>query len=86
MGLDTVELILSVEEHFDVAIPDRVAETIVTVGDLHAYLVAELGRLGRDANPAIVFADLRHLIVEHLGVKVEDVVMSAQFVKDLRAD
>jgi acyl carrier protein len=86
LGLDTVELVMSVEGHFDITIPDHIAEKIVTVGDLHAYVVSELTRLGRDASPAVVFADLRYLIVDQLGVKVDEVVMDARFFQDLRAD
>lgn len=86
MGLDTVELVMAVEQHFDIVIPDHIAERLFTVGALHAFVVSELERLERDANPAIVFADLRYLIVEHLRVKPEEVTMEARFVQDLRAD
>jgi acyl carrier protein len=86
VGLDTVELVMAVEDHFDIVIPDHVAEGLFTVGALHSFVVSELSRLGRDANATIVFADLRLLIVEHLHVKPEEVTMEARFVKDLRVD
>ena len=35
MGLDNVELVMKVEEHFDLSIPDADASTLVTVGMLH---------------------------------------------------
>ena len=47
MGLDSVELVLNAEEHFGIEIPDHVAETLFTVGDLHGFIVAELNRTGR---------------------------------------
>jgi hypothetical protein len=47
MGLDTVELVMAVEEEFDLEIPDATAEKIFTVGDLHTFVVAELQRRGR---------------------------------------
>jgi acyl carrier protein len=77
---------MSVEEHFDIAVQDHAAEKLFTVGALHAFVLAELTRLGREANAAIVFADLRYLIVEQLGVKPEQVTMEARFVEDLRID
>ena len=87
MGLDTVELVLAVEEHFDIEIPDRVAGTLETVGLLHQFVVRELQRrrlLPVDAEA--VFSELRHIICEHTGVEPDKIVPEAYFVKDLRLD
>lgn len=37
-SLEVVDLIMSVEEAFDIEIPDEKAETLRTVGDLIAYI------------------------------------------------
>ncbi len=37
-SLDTVELVMEFEEHFDVSIPDDEAEKIQTVGDAIDYI------------------------------------------------
>ena len=37
-SLDTVELVMTLEEEFDFAIPDDVAERIQTVGDVIRYI------------------------------------------------
>ena len=37
-SLDTVELVMAPEEHFDIQIPDEDAEKIVTVGDAIQYI------------------------------------------------
>ncbi len=37
-SLDTVELIMALEEEFDMEIPDEDAENIVTVGDAVGYI------------------------------------------------
>lgn len=42
MGLDTVELVIEVEEEFNIKIGDRDAEKILTVGQLHDYIVERL--------------------------------------------
>jgi acyl carrier protein len=43
MGLDVVELIMEVEEEFDITIEDRDAEKIGTVGLLYHYVLRRLG-------------------------------------------
>ena len=37
-SLDTVELVMALEEHFDIQIPDEEAEKIATVGDAISYI------------------------------------------------
>ena len=41
-SLDTVELVMALEEEFDLEIPDEDAEKIVTVGDAIKYLQSNL--------------------------------------------
>jgi acyl carrier protein len=86
MGLDSVELVMNAEEHFGIEVPDDVAETLFTVGDLHGFIVAELNRIGRPQNPEIVFVQLRQLICDQFGVTPERVVAEAGIVKDLGID
>lgn len=40
MGLDTVELVMAIEDSFDVQIPDEQAEKIRTVGDAYEFIIA----------------------------------------------
>ena len=42
-SLDIVELVMSLEESFDLEIPDEDAERIRTIGDALAYLQERLG-------------------------------------------
>jgi len=87
MGLDSVELVMTIEEEFDLEIPNEVAAKIVTVGDMHAFLISELRRLGRsDREDARVFERMREVICRQLGVMPEEVVPSARFVEDLHID
>ena len=37
-SLDTVELVMALEENFDIEIPDEAAEGITTVGDAVKYI------------------------------------------------
>lgn len=86
MGLDTVELAMAVEEEFGLEIPDATAEKMLTVGDMHAFLVSELRRFGRDSDEHEVFERMRSITVRQLGVRPEEVIPGARFVKDLHAD
>ena len=42
-SLDIVELVMAMEEEFDVEIPDDDAEKIQTIGDAIAYLKEKMG-------------------------------------------
>lgn len=86
MGLDIVELIEAVEDHFAITIHDEDASKILTVGDLHRFILGELNRLQRAHEPAVIFAQLREVIVESAGVPPEEVVPGARFVEDLNLD
>ena len=37
-SLDVVELVMSLEEAFDITVPDEDVETLATIGDMQAYL------------------------------------------------
>src|SRR5258707_14620426 len=54
-SLDLVEIAMSCEERFDIAIPNRVATGLATVGDAVRFVEAELAGAaggGADARPA----------------------------------
>ncbi len=86
MGLDTVELVMAIEEEFGFEIPNEQAARMFTIGHMHAYLVAELGKSGRPVNEGDVFARMRDVICRQTGVKAHEVVPNASFVDDLRLD
>lgn len=86
MGLDTIELFLNVEKHFQIKIPDPVASTVMTVGLLHRWVVEELNRQGRPTDAQRVYSERRNLICGQLGVEPGEVVPEARFVQDLHAD
>ncbi|MFO0966173.1 MAG: acyl carrier protein [Gemmataceae bacterium] len=43
-SLDIVELVMELEEEFEITIPDEEAEKIKTVGEAIDYIVKELGK------------------------------------------
>ena len=87
MGLDTVELILEVEDEFSIRIPDSEAINIRTVGEL-AQLVVNLvtEENAIDLSYEDVFAKLKEILVNNYAVDQEIITPNAQFVRDLRLD
>ncbi len=86
MGLDFVALVLTVEEDFQIDIPNEAGEKMLSVRHMRDFVVAELRRLGREADPDAVFSRLREIIIAQLGVKLSQVVLNAEFIRDFRID
>jgi len=86
MGLDTVELVMSIEEEFSLEIPDADLTQLATAGDIHGYLLQALRQRGETPAEAEVWERLKAIIVDQLGVRPEDVIPSARIVEDLGAD
>ena len=86
MGLDTVELVMAVEETFDIEIPNQVAPNLAVLGDLHNYVVATLRQRGESPDEKETWERLSAVIVEQLGVRPEEVTRTAHMVRDLKAD
>ncbi len=74
MGLDGVELVMDVEEKFGVAIPDDLAQTMRTVGDLYEYLVTQCnGDRQSGCLTSAAFYQVRQGICKTLRVERHDV-------------
>ncbi len=86
MGLDSVELVMAVEQAFDIEIPNHSAQNITTVGALHFFVMYTLKQSGREQDTDAVFERLRGIICERLSVKPVQVVPAARFVQDLGMD
>jgi len=86
MELDTVELLLESERHFDVSVPDERAEKTVTV-EQFARLPCELRAQTTTPLPYdAVLLQLQQLVARQFKIPVERVVPQARFVKDLGLD
>ena len=53
MGLETVEIVLDLEDHFEVAIPDAAASSTITVADLQQVIVDLLVAKGKARTPEL---------------------------------
>lgn len=77
---------MAVEESFRLEISDAEAEKVLLVSDLHALVIQKLRERGEVPIDAQVFARLRAIIVDQLGVKPEQVIPTARFIEDLGLD
>lgn len=89
MGLDTVELLLFVEEEFNIEIADEAVERVETVGDLEKLIVSlvsagapvtavTVGATGQD-----IARRLRRILVNELAVEPSRIRFDARIVEDL---
>jgi acyl carrier protein len=66
MGLDMVELILTVEEEFDIDLPDRDMEKICTPRDLANYIHRQYQQYDKEkCSSQVGFYKIRKLFMEH---------------------
>lgn len=86
MGLDTVELVVAVEKHFSIAIPDGDAADADTVGKL-AQIIERLRLASGHPIPRDeIVSRLKHLISDMFDIPVESIAEASQFRKDLGLD
>jgi hypothetical protein len=54
MGLDSVELIMAIEDEFGVTIPTENAPQLAILGDMHAFIICKLQQQGRNLDESEV--------------------------------
>ena len=89
MGLDSVELVMHVEEEFEIEIPDDEASAMRTVGQVHECIIRLITAKADNAEPPdrdAVMRKLVDIVVMQLSVKPDEVTPNARFVEDLGID
>jgi acyl carrier protein len=86
MGLDSVELVMAVEEEFGLKIPNSEAGRMACVDDVLRFVLQTLRQRGEVIEDAIIWTRLTDVIVAQLRVKPEEVTPAARFVEDFRID
>ena len=89
MGLDAVELLLAIEEHFGVHVDDAAAADLKTPGLLADYLWTVLH--GDEERMTVwtrerVLMDVIRICARHLGLPEAGIHADARFVEDLGLD
>lgn len=86
MGLDTVELVMAIEDEFGIQIPSVDAARLGILGDMQNYIVRALRLRGETPDESQVWERLSAVVIAQLGVRPEEVTRSAHVVKNLHAD
>jgi len=92
MGLDLVELVMAVEEHFDIEIPEEDSDHVLIVGDFYKYLLERLKQQDRigtgpdQGSEEQVWKDLTSIIQKQLGVRPDQIRHETHIVNDLGVD
>jgi len=87
MGLDTVELVLSVEQRFAISISDQDAEKVETVGDLVGCVRDKLLAQGRSTpDEQMIFEVIKQILITENGIDERKINLTATFIDDLRLD
>ena len=86
MGLDTVELVIQIEKAFSIAIPDHEAEKIVTIGDMHDFVMQAIDADGRALDADQVWGQLSDILSEDYGLPRAKITRDAGFIRDLGLD
>ena len=84
MGLDTVDLLMKIEDHFSISIPNKEAEHITTVQDYYNVVARHLNATP-EAMPAIQLT-INQLIADHAGLDLSEIEPHKSITNDLGLD
>ena len=86
MGLDTVELVMAIEEEFEMQISDGEAERLLTVGNIHERVIQTLTERGQPVESEQIWERVKAVVARQLGVSPDAVTRSARIGEDLKTD
>ena len=83
MDLETIELIMAIEEEFLIEIPDRAAEAIISIGQLGNAVEAALSQQHRERDAEAVLDRVATIAASYSGVDRSIVGPETMLIEDL---
>lgn len=86
MGLETVEILMEIEDEFSISIPDQLASRSLTVGDTHRLIVDMLVAKGAVRSPMLetdAWERLVKIVTDYTGIKLEAVRPESRWIPDI---
>jgi hypothetical protein len=86
MGLETVEIVMDVEDHFGISVPDEVASKCETAADLQKVIIDLLVAKGRPRSAELeseVFRDLVKISADVTGNDPATIRPESRWVGDV---
>lgn len=83
MGLDNFELMMTIEEEFDVCIQNHVTSKLTHLGDIHRFVIQFLQERGEAVDPDEVWERLKVIVHREFAIPEEQIVPEAHLVYDL---
>ena len=86
MGLDTVELVMAIEDEFGIQIQNQDAARLGIIGDLYDHVIQILKQRGETPDEIKNWERFIAVVVQQTGVKPDKVERSTRIVEDLKLD
>ena len=86
MGLDTVELVMAIEDEFGIQIQNQDAARLGIIGDLYDHVIQILKQRGETPDEIKNWERFKAVVVQQTGVKPDKVERSTRIVEDLKLD
>jgi acyl carrier protein len=86
MGLDSVEIVMMFEEHFEIEITDQEATTLSTVGEMRDLICKKLLVKKHRANPDLILKEIIDLTANYAAIDIKKIGVDSDFVTDLKID
>ncbi|MCY7377030.1 MAG: hypothetical protein LH472_13810 [Pyrinomonadaceae bacterium] len=85
MGLDLVEMIIRIEEEFEIIIPDEAAETMITPRNVIDFLMSQ-SKVSQKWSRDYVSITVWQILEDETGIKRENFNEDSRFVQDMGLD
>lgn len=85
MGLDLVEMVMRIEEEFEITIPDEIAVTLVTPKTVIDYLIS-IPKINEKCSRNYIAIIVWLILEDETGIDRKDYNEDSRFIEDMGMD